>query len=264
MTLEQIKQKLENGVDEKELNEMLFLACQESSLEAVKLLVENGANVNENDENDITPLMIAAQNDQFEIGKYLIESGADVNATDTLFGKTPLMYSATSLTHVGYGCYEEGLPDTIQNAAFELKKNGNKLGDVLVEIYKNKKDFIDFMISKGADIGARAKFYDSRDALNLSITETYHRTWFNFFTLLDYAKDNDVAYTEKEYGVQLTIVLETIFWSDQVNEILCRPIMTMLGEYVFDVYKKMSNKIKALEDKVKQHEQRIKELESGN
>ena len=65
----------------------LKTACWDGSIEMVRLLVENGADVNYTIENVTpnSPLMCAMRNkteDQLDIIKYLLESGADPNYSD--------------------------------------------------------------------------------------------------------------------------------------------------------------------------------------
>jgi hypothetical protein len=63
------------------------------SPEAVRLLVEKGANVNYTDNNDLTPLHVAIEKNKPEVALALIESGADVTAKD-VEGRTPLHMGA--------------------------------------------------------------------------------------------------------------------------------------------------------------------------
>jgi ankyrin repeat protein len=57
------------------------------SLEIVKYLIENGADVNFINSSYYSPLLVAAESGQFEIVKYLVESGADINV-QTAFATT--------------------------------------------------------------------------------------------------------------------------------------------------------------------------------
>jgi ankyrin repeat protein len=67
----------------------LGIACSGGSSEIVKLLIENGANVNQAEESEFhTPLMYASGDR--EIIELLLKHGADVNAEDD--------YNATALT----------------------------------------------------------------------------------------------------------------------------------------------------------------------
>ena len=59
--------------------EELIDAARYGDLETVKLLIENGADINAKDEDGYTVLMHASFNGYLEIVKYLIEKGANVN-----------------------------------------------------------------------------------------------------------------------------------------------------------------------------------------
>src|SRR5689334_2838325 len=71
------------------LLEALNRAALNGQLEVVKLLLENGANVNGQGKNGNTPLNCAIENLNPELIKYLLENGANVNARDES-GVTPL------------------------------------------------------------------------------------------------------------------------------------------------------------------------------
>ena len=62
---------------------------------AAKLLVENGANVNDRDRQGSTPLMLAAESARDKVVRVLIDAGADLNAKDNE-GKTAVMRAAES------------------------------------------------------------------------------------------------------------------------------------------------------------------------
>ena len=67
------------------------------SLEAMKVLIAAGADVNAKDKYGITTLMHVAENGLLDEVKLLIDAGADVNAKDE-WGQTALM-------HTGIGDY---------------------------------------------------------------------------------------------------------------------------------------------------------------
>lgn len=73
-------------------NTPLFYASQKGARDIVKLLVENGADVNLANNHSSTPLHIVSQSGNKEIVAVLLENGADINGTDKE-GKTPLIYS---------------------------------------------------------------------------------------------------------------------------------------------------------------------------
>lgn len=73
----------------------LHCACWKGHLEAVRFLLESGADVrihNTNDHWGTTPLHAAAHANQAAIATLLIEAGADVNARD-MNGQTPLHHT---------------------------------------------------------------------------------------------------------------------------------------------------------------------------
>jgi ankyrin repeat protein len=68
----------------------LILACQNNHSEIIKLLVDNGAEVNVKNKGGFTPFM---SSDDIEIRKFLLEKGAEINAQN-FSGMTALMFSA--------------------------------------------------------------------------------------------------------------------------------------------------------------------------
>jgi len=70
----------------------LINAASFNSIEVVKLLVENGANINHKVNVGTTPLMLATSNN-FEITDYLLKNGAKVNVKNN-DGLTPLHWAA--------------------------------------------------------------------------------------------------------------------------------------------------------------------------
>jgi len=78
----------------------IHAAAFKGNLEAVKLLVENGADVNAKGPGDSTPLLFAATMSHVKVKgadyeglvRFLIESGADVNAPNSL-GYPPLHFA---------------------------------------------------------------------------------------------------------------------------------------------------------------------------
>ena len=71
----------------------MLKAAENGDIEIVKLLIDNGSNIN-----DLyygyTPLHKAAENGDIEIVKLLLENGADINAVDDDYSRTPLHYAA--------------------------------------------------------------------------------------------------------------------------------------------------------------------------
>ena len=76
-----------------EVNKQLIEAAKQGNAEAVKALLERGANVNAQDKQGWTALMYAAQNECIEVVKVLLDSNADVNEQNA-HGWTALMNAA--------------------------------------------------------------------------------------------------------------------------------------------------------------------------
>ena len=74
----------------------LYLASQHGHAPVIQALITAGADVKAGTPNGTTPLMVAAASGEVEAVKLLIENGSDVNATDGVRAQTPLMYAAAS------------------------------------------------------------------------------------------------------------------------------------------------------------------------
>ena len=93
--LDEVLEALNNGADASAINMMtgqsaLIYAANNGNAPIVNLLLENGANVNDQDDEGNTPLMIASERGHQETVKLLIESGANMNAQDE-YKRTALM-----------------------------------------------------------------------------------------------------------------------------------------------------------------------------
>jgi ankyrin repeat protein len=68
----------------------LMYAARQGSVDAVRTLIEVGAEPNAYDPEGFTPLLLAIMNAQYDAAAALIEAGADVNMTTAENGQTPL------------------------------------------------------------------------------------------------------------------------------------------------------------------------------
>jgi hypothetical protein len=77
--------------DYSESNSAILAAALQGRTEAVKLLIESGAKVDDTNDFGATPLILACREAKGEVAKLLIEKGANVNAADKR-GLTPLIH----------------------------------------------------------------------------------------------------------------------------------------------------------------------------
>jgi ankyrin repeat protein len=87
----------------------LVYAARAGSIDAARVLLEAGADVNQVTRYGWSPLLAATQNRNYGIGKFLIEHGADVNLANK-GGWTPL-YLATDNRNIEGGDYPTRTPD---------------------------------------------------------------------------------------------------------------------------------------------------------
>jgi ankyrin repeat protein len=95
-----IKLLLEHGADpnqeDKETGSTpLIAAIENNNIEIIKLLLEHGANLENQDEKMFTPLNCAVEEGNMEIIKLLLEKGADPNEIIRQQGFTPIAVAAS-------------------------------------------------------------------------------------------------------------------------------------------------------------------------
>ena len=71
---------------------LLSIACKGKNLKMIKLLLDQGVQINKIDENGLTPLIVSCDQNNLEAVKLLLDHGALANMTNC-FGKTPLKYA---------------------------------------------------------------------------------------------------------------------------------------------------------------------------
>ena len=89
---------------------------KECDTKSTQLLINTGVDVNVQDENGMTALMIASQGGQTELVEQLIKAGADVNIQNAS-GDTALIYAFKGSTDTSRLIYEECVQLLIQNHA---------------------------------------------------------------------------------------------------------------------------------------------------
>ena len=112
----------------------LHIAARKGNIEIIKILVNNGADLNIKDNEGWTPLMRAASNNNSEIVSELIAKGANANLKNNL-GQTAILHSTQSsclkcldlvLQKINYKKFDEVLLEKQFEASFLI---ANKKGD---------------------------------------------------------------------------------------------------------------------------------------
>jgi len=103
----------------------LVYAARAGSIDAARVLLEGGADVNQTTRYGWSPLLAATQNQNYRVAKFLIERGANVNLANK-GGWTPL-YLATDNRNIEGGDYptREADLDSLDYIAFLLDKGAN-------------------------------------------------------------------------------------------------------------------------------------------
>lgn len=157
----------------------LMYAARDGRVEAAKILVDGGADLEKTDPNGITPLLMAISNDQMSTARYLIDKGARINVSDW-YGRTPI-WTAVEVRNMDE-----------DNGSFE---NGVDREPVL--------DLIKVLLEKGADTNARTK--ESIPIRRFMLRTTGTLEWVDFtgqtpFLRAAYAGDLTVMRLLLKYG----------------------------------------------------------------
>jgi ankyrin repeat protein len=122
----------------------LQYAVYYNQTEAVRLLIEKGANLNIADENGRTPLLLAVEYNYKDIIHILLDKGADMNIRDKE-GYSPLIRA------VYYG-YFDIAKIFIERGADVNIADAQGYTPLVLAIHYNNKDMVNFLLEKGADI----------------------------------------------------------------------------------------------------------------
>ena len=94
---------------------MLFNAIESRDLEEVKKLIETGTDVNESQENGITPLIYASSKGYLEIVQELIKNGAKINARDSEYNTALMMACQNNHSDIVMELLKNGADKNLKN-----------------------------------------------------------------------------------------------------------------------------------------------------
>ena len=145
--IEAVKKHLADGADVNEKNDDGVTPLHSADTkEIAELLIANGADVNEKNDDGVTPLHYAALKGHKEIVELLIAKGADVNAKDDE-GATPLHSAA-------YGGHKEIVELLIAKGADVNAKGRYGRTPLHRAAPSGSKEMIELLIANGADVNA--------------------------------------------------------------------------------------------------------------
>lgn len=144
----------------------LIKAAANGHIEVVKLLLEQGADVNRHNEGGETPLHYAARNGHVEVMEILLDHGADVTAKGTGCG-TPLQWAARS--------GQIKAAELLLAHDADVNQKGTDEHTALTDAVRNGHvDMVKFLLSRGAEVNTRASYgctplYEAYRANNIEI-----------------------------------------------------------------------------------------------
>lgn len=126
----------------------LIQAIRENNVEEVKILLENGVDVNKEDKVGITPLIQAAMGENIEIVKLLVTNGADVNINTERFGSA--LSAAASAGNM------ETIEYLIEKKADLNLQDRDGRTALMMAIYTSHPKIAKLLIDSGADVNIKA------------------------------------------------------------------------------------------------------------
>jgi ankyrin repeat protein len=126
----------------------LMLASEKGHVEAIKLLIERGANVVATDKKGNTSLLLASGNGHVEAMRILLDKGAIVEAKTNFIDETPLIKAA------GKNCVE-AMELLLERGASTEAKNYNDETPLIISARYGDVSAIRLLVDKGANVEAK-------------------------------------------------------------------------------------------------------------
>ncbi|NCB69505.1 MAG: hypothetical protein EOM47_11750 [Bacteroidia bacterium] len=166
--LVKIETLIKNGENPNQLNEdgvtVMFLAAGDNNVEVGKILVKYGGKVDMPvGKCEAKPLLIACQNNSYDFVKLIIENGGDVNSKNKCAGnQTPIRFACKtgSVKLVSY---------LLDNGADLEDTPDDQITPIVQAARSNHYELVKFLIWKGANVNAYAATHDKECALNQAI-----------------------------------------------------------------------------------------------
>ena len=134
---------------DKQIALALIQAVQKGNFEIVKILVDNGADVNSSASSNTKALILAAEQGKLEIVKYLAENGADVNLRD--------YYNTTALMMASFE-YLEIVRYLIEQGADVNAKNNNEYTALSQATLTGRFEIVKCLVENGIDVNSKDYF----------------------------------------------------------------------------------------------------------
>ena len=132
----------------------LLIASEKGAIELVRLVLENGADVNTQTESNPSALLVASKNGHLETVRLLLENGADVNAQDESGDFHTALQAASYKGHVE-------IMQLLLTHGAEVNAQGGEYHTALhAAAMKGHEEVIKVLLSEKADVSISGQFSD--------------------------------------------------------------------------------------------------------
>lgn len=164
------------------------------NIDIVKLLINNGANINVHEKQfGFTPLIYTITLQKIDMLKLLLDNGADINIQDNI-GSTALIIAVKS------GFINMIMPLIANGANINIKDNNGNTALTYATIYK-RKDILKLLIDNGADINVQD---------NNGVSALMHASAKNYLDIVKLLIDNkaEINFRSNEGNTALMLASE--------------------------------------------------------